>query len=778
MSDGEWNDDTYVDDCESVLGLLYAAVYALQSLAQNFGGAERFEFHSSALFTSLFENSPLPIAASHMKLQPHLVIAGNETLVHRLVFLPGAQRLVAGHRDGTIRMWNVENGKQEGAPMKHEGSIGSLVVTGDGTKLVSCVQTSIKMWNLDSQALVEEWTRPHTYPQVAISPDDRFIAIGDKELTLCHLDGGPEIKHPIKFKGKVYAMRFSPNERSLKLACVISYYVYVFDIGRGETVFNPLRRDDCYARKVLLWSLDGSQLFSAWTDGTIRCFNPDTGEPIGQAWIGHTKYIDSLSHCPLMDLRFALCVSGELVASAGKDRKICLWQISHPVESQAGLAFHDVHSGFTDIPLMVPQRSSPRPMGRLTVQIPYDEDLHNTLDAPSRSKEAASLSGPSSACDQFTMMSEQSQMSRLSVKVPPLDLTPYIVRISDRYSAGGGFGDVYKFRLQVQVVVKAFRFKFPFAGEAHNKSFKMLRRELGIWKRLNHINVVPFLGIAYGFGMHGAMSLVSLWMSNDTLQNFLAKCDDDLGVEHRLQFLLDIANGLQYLHSFPIVHGDLNCNNVLLDADYTARLADFGYSSLVGKIPEALTYLQRSTTRPGALRWTAPEQIDLEDTFRWTTGNDIYSFGCVLSGKQPWSEVREDAAVVLRLAKGYKPSRPKSRPVDDLHWNLIERCWSLIQERPAAEAIIGSIQRFLSHYPSFQPLRDIMPDNSAFLQPSTDRSYANVGALERDHETRIDSLPNASGSVRLRQSDDSSETSFRLATAESYAESPYKRRRV
>ena len=126
---------------------------------------------------------------------------------------------------------------------------------------------------------------------------------------------------------------------------------------------------------------------------------------------------------------------------------------------------------------------------------------------------------------------------------------------------------------------------------------------------------------------------------------------------------------------------------MLLDTDYTARLADFGYSSLVGNIPEGLAYLQRSTARPGALRWSAPEQVDPEDTFNWTTKTDIYSFGCValqgsslgsgakpmlislqvLSGKQPWSELREDAAVVLYLAKGRKPGRPESRTLNDSH---------------------------------------------------------------------------------------------------------------
>ena len=139
---------------------------------------------------------------------------------------------------------------------------------------------------------------------------------------------------------------------------------------------------------------------------------------------------------------------------------------------------------------------------------------------------------------------------------------------------------------------------------------------------------------------------------------------------------------------------------MLLDADYTARLGDFGYASLVGNIPEALIYLQRSTARPGALRWIAPEQVDPEETFNWTTKTDVYSFGCValqarllnsyvrpmlisvqvLSGKQPWSEIRQDAAVVLRLAKGHKPGRPESRTLNDSHWNLIQHCWSRSEE--------------------------------------------------------------------------------------------------
>ncbi|KAF8556854.1 kinase-like protein [Imleria badia] len=246
----------------------------------------------------------------------------------------------------------------------------------------------------------------------------------------------------------------------------------------------------------------------------------------------------------------------------------------------------------------------------------------------------------------------------------------------------------------------------------NDKSHKMIYREVGIWRRLDHKNIVPFLGITHGFGISRNISLVSLWMPNGSLHSFLMQCGDRLTLTHRLQLLLDVANGVSYLHSFPIVHGDLNPNNVLLDADYTARLTDFGYSSILGELPEALHYLQRSTNRPGALRWISPEQLDLELSSPNTTQSDIYSFGnmtlMVLSGQQPWAEVREDAAVVLRLAKGLKPRRPSLRRIEDRHWEFIEKCWSRVESRPPANGVVLSIQRFLSSCPPPQPLHDVL----------------------------------------------------------------------
>jgi len=304
-------------------------------------------------------------------------------------------------------------------------------------------------------------------------------------------------------------------------------------------------------------------------------------------------------------------------------------------------------------------------------------------------------------------MSNNDQSSGIST---PPDLTNYIVKQEDQYSNCGRFGDVHRCwydgsedGIRKEVAVKVFRFKLTMDEDVgqQSESPQMIRRELGIWKRLNHANIVPFLGITYGFGMSGTISLVSLWMHNGTLHDFLAQHDHSLSVPRRLQLLLDIVNGLNCLHSFsigPIVHGDLSSNNVLVDANYTARLADFGHASLVGSIPEALSYLQMST-KEGTLRWAAPELVRPQEAPTRTTKSDIYSFGCislqVLSGKQPWSEIKEELCVVFSLAQGLNPARPECHKIDDQHWNLIQQCWSPVQERPSAESVIASIQLLL-----------------------------------------------------------------------------------
>ncbi|KAH7882643.1 kinase-like domain-containing protein [Phlebopus sp. FC_14] len=234
---------------------------------------------------------------------------------------------------------------------------------------------------------------------------------------------------------------------------------------------------------------------------------------------------------------------------------------------------------------------------------------------------------------------------------------------------------------------------------------KRLYRELGIWKRLDHPNIVPFLGTVYGFGPY--LSLVSPWMPNGTLQTFLAAHNDKLTIRQRFQLLKDVAAGLQYLHERSVIHGDVTGTNILIDDELRARLVDFGHSTIISDLTDGLAHLRWTSRQPGNIRWAAPEEVQQQlsdDNCAATGQSDIYSFGCimlqVLSGNEPWSEIKADMAVVLRLANGENPQRPMSRRIDDEHWAVIQKCWLPVGDRLSAEQVLGELDSILTSLPS------------------------------------------------------------------------------
>ena len=111
----------------------------------------------------------------------------------------------------------------------------------------------------------------------------------------------------------------------------------------------------------------------------------------------------------------------------------------------------------------------------------------------------------------------------------------------------------------------------------------------------------------------------------------------------------------------------------------------------------------------------------------------------VLSGRHPWSEIKHDMAVMYQLSRGNKPKRPSSPLIEDQHWELIERCWSSVDDRPCTEDVVSSLQQFLRSFPPPLPLLDMFrllshsstPPQSAPAAPaSIYLEEQNTGTLE------------------------------------------------
>ncbi|XP_051128744.1 receptor-like protein kinase HSL1 [Andrographis paniculata] len=132
--------------------------------------------------------------------------------------------------------------------------------------------------------------------------------------------------------------------------------------------------------------------------------------------------------------------------------------------------------------------------------------------------------------------------------------------------------------------------------------------------------------------------LVYEYMPNGSLGDLLHSTKSGLlDWPIRFKVAMDAAEGLSYLHhdcAPPIVHRDVKTNNILLDAEYSARVADFGVAKVVGK--NANSGDKSMSVIAGSCGYIAPEYAY---TMRVNEKSDIYSFGIVLlelvTGKLP-----------------------------------------------------------------------------------------------------------------------------------------------
>lgn len=278
-----------------------------------------------------------------------------------------------------------------------------------------------------------------------------------------------------------------------------------------------------------------------------------------------------------------------------------------------------------------------------------------------------------------------------------LDLTEQISKELSRYPvAQGSFADVWKCirkhpRTSVEVAVKCLRLEVP-NDSCKTKITKRLEHDLLRNTQLEHANLLPLLGITQGFGPLPA--IVSPWMQKGSLTTLLERDFQQLTLTRMLQNLQDVASALQYLHSNNIVHGDLTGNNILINENGTAFVADHGILILCAEV-HGTSYIRSN------VRWAAPENFqvpeDDESISSPQLASDIYSFGCIMlqvfTGKVPYSELRSDHQVTVQILRGRKPARPVTPPIADALWDFMQKCWlDEPERRPSAKEVLMFIQ--------------------------------------------------------------------------------------
>ncbi|KAJ7883964.1 kinase-like domain-containing protein, partial [Mycena leptocephala] len=127
---------------------------------------------------------------------------------------------------------------------------------------------------------------------------------------------------------------------------------------------------------------------------------------------------------------------------------------------------------------------------------------------------------------------------------------------------GGGFGDIYQASYAGKTV--ALKHIRTFHRNAEQRRIRLqFCREALVWQHLQHSFILPFIGIDRET-FPSSLCMVSPWMENGTVLKYL----NDHGRANVDKLLSEIAQGLQYLHSRNVVHGDLRGANILITHEW------------------------------------------------------------------------------------------------------------------------------------------------------------------------------------------------------------------
>jgi len=178
-----------------------------------------------------------------------------------------------------------------------------------------------------------------------------------------------------------------------------------------------------------------------------------------------------------------------------------------------------------------------------------------------------------------------------------------------------------------------------------------MRREAAILSSLEHPNIVKMMGLCIaGSNLQLVMELVPRGSLRSLLSNFSHK----LNWKRKVGMLRDAALGIEFLHSRGIIHRDIKSSNLLVDENWSVKIADFGFATARKD--------NGTMTRCGTPCWTAPEILVANKGKEVTNKADVYSFGIVmwevLTRKVPYEHINM-VNLIEKVLSGIRPTIPE-----------------------------------------------------------------------------------------------------------------------
>ena len=320
---------------------------------------------------------------------------------------------------------------------------------------------------------------------------------------------------------------------------------------------------------------------------------------------------------------------------------------------------------------------------------PVVSDKHNSQKDSSWTRRYFDNGGRRRVSAVETVRSRTVSMAQAVQSTVDWELDPTKLLVGHRF-ASGAHSRLYKGLYDNKpVALKFIRRPKPDAGGIiAAKLDKQYNTEINALSHLHHKNVIKLVA-AHRCGP--VYYIITELLPGGSLRSYLHNPEHHpLPLERTISIALEIARGLEYIHSQGIVHRDIKPENILFDEKFEVKIADFGIAC-----EETLCDLL--VDDEGTYRWMAPEMLKRKPYNRKV---DVYSFGLLLwemvTGRIPFenlSPVQVAYAVANNNKKAMEPEDYCPAAVRP----LIEQCCALQPEkRPDFWQIVKTLEKIQS----------------------------------------------------------------------------------
>ena len=261
--------------------------------------------------------------------EPHLYFStGHTDGVKSIVYSPNEKYIATGGYDKTIRIWNVETGKEIRKFCGHTSSVRSISYTPDGKYIISgSGDGTIRIWNVEKGKEIKKITENSCVYSISCSPDGKNIVSGSGDkIVIRNLKTGERIKMLEKFDNKYSnecIVSYSPDGKYVAVGYSSKITIYTSSTGiEVKKILKIVKNEDSDFITSLSYSPDGKYITCGSFKGIVTLWDSKNGKELWR-FEAHKNTMPAGSNCAIEGLAYSF--DGKYIATGSYDCTIKIW---------------------------------------------------------------------------------------------------------------------------------------------------------------------------------------------------------------------------------------------------------------------------------------------------------------------------------------------------------------------------------------------------------------------------------------------------------------------